>query len=253
MVDSADGTAAVAVKDCPHNLGCSCGACGLSAFCLPIAMDAAEIDCLDEIVRRGAPLHKGEHLFRENDSFANIYAVRSGAVKVYRLTVDGGEQVTSFALPGEILGMDGISKNQHANSAVALETSAICAIPFEMLDQLSTQVPTLRRRFFQLMSEKITDDQQLITLLGKKSAEQRVATLLLNIGARNARQKRSAIRFSLPMSRIDIGNYFGLTVETVSRVFGRLQKLGLIEVNHKEVRILKLYEFQSVASGSFHI
>lgn len=253
MVDNLDTSASSAVKYCPHNLGTSCSECGLSALCLPIALEATEIDSLDEIVQRNRPLQKGAHLFRENDAFANVYAVRSGAIKVYQITGDGKEQVTSFSFPGEILGMDAISKNKHANSAVALETSAICEIPFDMLDELSTTIPTLRRRFFQLMSEKITSDQQLITLLGKNTAEQRVAALLLSISARNARQKLSATSFHLPMSRIDIGNYFGLTVETVSRVFGRLQKLGMIAVNHKEVEILKLEEFQSVAHGNYEI
>ncbi len=234
---------------CPQNHGTTCSDCGLAAICLPIALEATEIDSLDDIVQRNRPLQKGDHLFRENDAFSSVYAVRSGALKAYRITNDGKEQVTSFALPGEILGMDAIGNNKHASSAVALETAAICEIPFNMLDELSSAIPLLRRRFYQLMSEKITSDQQLITLLGKNTAEQRVSTLLLSISARHARQKLSATKFNLPMSRIDIGNYFGLTVETVSRVFGRLQKLGLIKVRHKQVEILKYDEFRAIASG----
>ncbi len=253
MVDRLDTTAACAVKFCSHSHDISCSQCSLSALCLPIALEATEIDSLDDIVQRSKPMQKGTHLFRENDPFSSVYAVRSGAIKVYRVTNDGREQVTSFSFPGEILGMDAISKNKHASCAIALETSAVCAIPFEMLDQLSTKLPALRWRFFQIMSEKITTDQQLITLLGKNTAEQRVTALLLSISARNARQKLSATNFSLPMSRIDIGNYFGLTVETVSRVFGRLQKLGLIAVNHKEIEILKIKEFQDVAIGTYSI
>lgn len=253
MANGLDIAAAGTVKFCPHNHDISCSQCGLSALCLPIALEATEIDSLDDIVQRSKPLQKGAHLFRENDTFTSVYAVRSGAIKVYRITDDGKEQVTSFSFPGEILGMDAISKNKHASCAIALETSAICEIPFERLDELGTKLPTLRRRFFQLMSEKITTDQQLITLLGKTTAEQRVTALLLSISARNARQKLSATNFNLPMSRIDIGNYFGLTVETVSRVFGRLQKLGLIAVNHKEVEILQPKEFQDVANGTYKI
>lgn len=252
MVESVN-ISSPAVKFCPHNHGVTCGECGLSAVCLPIALEATEIDSLDDIVQRNKPLQKGAHLFRENDDFFSVYAVRSGALKVYSITNDGKEQVTSFTLPGEILGMDAIGNNKHASSAVALETAAICEIPFDMLDELSSSIPALRRRFYQLMSEKITSDQQLITLLGKNTAEQRVSALLLSISARNARQKLSATKFNLPMSRIDIGNYFGLTVETISRVFGRLQKLGLIEVRHKQVEILKHDEFRAIASGSHTI
>ena len=77
--------------------------------------------------------------------------------------------------------MDGISNNTHASSAKSLETSAICEIPFSALEKLSSLMPNLQRHFFQLMSREITEDQQLITLLSKNSADERVAALMLSI------------------------------------------------------------------------
>lgn len=225
-------------KTCPHNPQTSCGDCRLGSICLPLAMEDDDIIKLDEIVQRGRPLQKSEHLYRENDNFASVYAVRSGTIKTYRLTSDGQEQVTGFYFPGEIIGMDGISKDHYANSAKALETASVCEIPFNSLEQLSTQFPSMQRHFFQLMSQEITNDQQLITLLSKNSAEERVAALLTSISARNARRKLSATSFRLPMSRTDIGNYLGLTIETVSRVFSRFNKQGLINVEGKEVTLL---------------
>ena len=235
-------------KVCPHNNAISCGNCRLGAICLPLALEDDDVVKLEEIVQRGRPLQKNEHLYREGDEFTSVFAVRSGAVKAYHITGDGQEQVTGFYFPGEIIGMDGISKDRHVCSAKALETSAVCEIPFHRLEELSTQVPSMQRHFFQLMSQEITNDQQLITLLSKNSAEERIAALLVSISARNARRKLSKTSFRLPMSRTDIGNFLGLTVETVSRVISRFNKQGLIVVDSKEITLLDLEGLKEIAN-----
>jgi len=237
-----------APRKCTHDFTVNCSNCRLSSLCLPLALKSDDIEKLDDIIQRGKPLQKGEHIYQEGNAFSSVYAVRSGAVKAYRVTDDGREQVTGFYFPGEILGMDGISKNTHACSARALETSAVCEIPFSSLEELSTSLPGLQRHFFQLMSREITEDQQLITLLSKNTAEERIAALMLSISSRNARRKLSATNFRLPMSRIDIGNYLGLTVETVSRVFSRLQKLEILNVSNKEISILDINGLQDIAN-----
>lgn len=233
---------------CVHDFQVNCGNCRLNSICLPLALESDDIQQLDDIIQRSKPLQKGTFLYREGDDFQSVFAVRSGTLKAFRTTDDGREQVTGFYFPGEIVGMDGISKNLHASSARALETSAVCEIPFASLEKLSAIMPRLQRHFFQLMSSEITADQLLITLLSKNSAEERVAALMLSISSRNARRKLSATRFRLPMSRVDIGNYLGLTVETVSRVFSRMQKLELLEVDNKEIQILDLEGVRSLAN-----
>jgi CRP/FNR family transcriptional regulator len=233
---------------CPHDFQISCGNCRLSKICLPLALETQDVTYLNDIIQRGKPLQKGDHLYRDKDAFSAVYAVRSGCIKTYRITDDGREQVTGFYFPGEVLGMDGISENTHASSAKALETSAVCEIPFERLGELATRLPSLQSHFLQLMSREITEDQQLITLISKNSAEERVAALMLSISSRNARRKLSPSNFRLPMSRIDIGNYLGLTVETVSRVFSRLQKLGVLEVANKEIQINDHEQLRDLAS-----
>ena len=235
---------------CTHDYQVSCGNCRLNSLCLPLALESEDIDQLDSIIQRSKPLQKAHHLYREGDAFQSVFAVRSGTLKAYKTTDDGREQVTGFYFPGEIVGMDGISNNTHASSAKALETSALCEIPFTSLEKLSTLMPRLQRHFFQLMSREITADQQLITLLSKNSADERVASLLLSISTRNARRKLSATSFRLPMSRVDIGNYLGLTVETVSRVFSRMQKMEILHVDNKEIEILDIEGLRSVADIS---
>lgn len=237
-IQLAESGAAGPLKDCGHEYHVSCANCRLTSICLPLALDGDDVDQLDSIIQRSKPLQKNQHLYREGDEFRSVFAVRSGALKAYKTTDDGREQVTGFYFPGEILGMDGISSHSHASSAKSLETSAVCEIPFTSLEKLSTLMPSLQRHFFQLMSREITEDQQLITLLSKNSADERIAALMLSISARNARRKLSATQFRLPMSRVDIGNYLGLTVETVSRVFSRMQKMAILKVDNKEIEIL---------------
>lgn len=219
----------------PHHINCA--NCKMSALCLPLALESSDIDKLDEIVRRSRPLQKGEHLYRSNDAFQSVYAVRSGAIKLYTISGSGQEQAMGFCLPGEIFGMDSLHSKAYINSAVALETSSICEIPFTRFEELSHKIPSLQRHFISLMSREMSQDQQLITLLGTKSADERVAALLVNIARRQVRQGLSETRYRLPMSRAEIGSYLGLTIETVSRVFSRLQQKGLIEANRKEVEI----------------
>ncbi|GAB5452066.1 MAG: transcriptional regulator Anr [Halioglobus sp.] len=237
-------------RPCTHDFQTNCGNCRLNSICLPLALESDDIQLLDEIIQRGKPLQKNQFLYREGDDFQSVFAVRSGTLKAFRTTDDGREQVTGFYFPGEILGMDGISNNVHASSARALETAAVCEIPFSSLEKLSASMPNLQRHFFQLMSREITEDQQLITLLSKNSAEERVAALMLSISARNARRKLSATKFRLPMSRVDIGNYLGLTVETVSRVFSRMQKLEMLAVDNKEIEILDIEGVRNLANVS---
>lgn len=228
----------------------NCSSCRLNTLCLPISLEMKDIGKLDEIIQRGRPIQKGDRVYHAGDKFRSVYAVRSGAIKTISNTQDGQEQITGFYLPGEIIGMDGLANNSHSNTAIALETSAVCEIPFARLEELSTQLPSLQRRFFQLMSKEITNDQQLITLLSKNNADQRIASLLLSISARNHSRGLSLEDFYLPMSRSDIGNYLGLTIETVSRVFGRLHKNEIIQLDKKHVKITDMTALRNLAFTS---
>ena len=216
----------------------SCNDCSLSPICLPLAVSVDELDELENIMRRGRPLKRGEHLFRASDPFESVFAVRSGAVKSYVLSEEGEEQVTGFYLPGEIVGMDGISTAHHMSSAKALETASVCEIPFARLEELSSRIPSLQHHFFSLMSREIQADRELHMLLGKKSADDRIAALLISLANRQQRRGLSSQRIRLPMSRYDIANYLGLAVETVSRIFTRFQQQGLLAVEGREIEIL---------------
>jgi len=239
-----------AQKMCPHNSNVSCASCRLNELCLPIALNKTEIHQLDEIVERNRPYKKGDHLYRQSDDFKSVYAVRSGSFKSYVLSNNGQGRVTGFFLPGEIIGMDGIASKKYANSTIALEHSSICEIPFSQLEKLSHDLPSLQHHFFAIMGNEIAKDQQIHTLLSNYTAEERTASFLLGLSSRYARVSLSPTRFLLPMTRSDIGEYLGLTVETVSRIFTGLQKKNLIQVSNREIELLDVAALRKIISSS---
>ena len=232
----------------PHQAHCK--DCSLATLCLPLSLNLEDMDALDEIVKRGRPLKKGEFLFRQGDAFNSVFAVRAGALKTFSLSDAGDEQITGFHLPSELVGLSAMDSEIYPVSAVALETTSVCEIPFERLDELALQLPILRRQLMRIMSREIRDDQQMMLLLSKKTADERIATFLVNLSARFRARGFSANQFRLSMSRNEIGNYLGLAVETVSRVFTRFQQNKLLEAEGKEVRILDPIELCSLAGGN---
>jgi CRP/FNR family transcriptional regulator len=239
---------ATVLKICPHNSTVSCASCRLSELCLPLALNKSEIHKLDAIVERNRPLTKGDHLYRQTDEFKSVYAVRSGSFKSYFLSDSGKSRVTGFYLLGDIIGMDGIASNKYANSTSALEHSSICEIPFSQLGKLSRELPSLQHHFFAIMGNEIAKDQQVHTLLSSYSAEERTASFLLGLSSRYARVSLSPTRFLLSMTRGDIGEYLGLTVETVSRIFTSLQKKRLISVDNREIELLDIESLRDIVS-----
>jgi CRP/FNR family transcriptional regulator len=232
-----------------RNAQAHCKDCSLASLCLPLSLDLKDLDALDQIVKRGRPLAKGDHLFRQGDAFGSVYAVRSGALRTSSLSDAGEEQITGFHLPSELVGLSGMDTERYPVSARALETTTVCEIPFERLDELSEQLPQLRRQLLRVMSREIRDDQQMMVLLSKKSADERIATFLVNLSARFHARGFSAQQFRLSMSRNEIGNFLGLAVETVSRVFTRFQQSGVLAAEGKEVRILDSARLCALAGG----
>jgi CRP/FNR family transcriptional regulator len=227
----------------------SCGSCSLAQLCLPHGMNAKELDELDKIVVRHQPYQPGEHLFRAGDSSRSMYALRSGALKSYCTTEDGEEQVIGFTLPGELLGLDGMENGCYASNALVLETSSICELPFNRIEELCQTLPGLHRQMMRVVGKEITSDQRMLLLLGKRSAEERLATFLLSLSKRYKSRGLSATEFNLPMSRQDIGNYLGLAIETVSRLFAQFQNAGLLRVNRRQVVLTDLEKLSSIVEG----
>jgi len=229
----------------------SCDQCTLKLLCLPVGLPETELWQLDEIVQRRRPITKGQVLFRMGAPFASVFAVRTGSLKTVLLSDDGTEQVTGFALAGELLGLDAINQGEHPVSAVALESTSVCEIPFDKLDALAGQLPSFRQHFMRTMSREIASDESLLALLGQRNAEQRLAAFLLSLSTRFRARGLAADRFSLSMSRADIANHLGLTQETISRLFTQFRKQGLIEIHTRDLRLLDMDSLHRIAGIRF--
>jgi CRP/FNR family transcriptional regulator len=163
---------------------------------------------------------------------------------------DGREQVTGFQMTGEIIGMDAISTDVHACDAIAMENSEVCALPFNQLEAMSRELPSLQRHLHKIMSREIVRDQGIMLLLGSMRAEERLAAFLLNFSQRLAARGFSPTQFQLRMSRQAIGSYLGLKLETVSRAFSHFQNEGLISVKVRSIEILDLPRLQTLIKSS---
>jgi len=218
----------------------TCGNCGLATMCLPLALTQPEMTQLDGIIKKSAPYRRGESIFRQGDAFTSIYAVRAGMVKSTVINARGEEQITGFYFPGELVGLNSLHEDFYSGTSIALETVSVCEIPFVKLDELSALLPELRRQLMRQMSQEISDEQNMMLVLAKTSAEEKLGNFLIRLSLRFKRLGFSATQFRLTMSRVDIGNYLGLAVETVSRTFTKLQHRGVIKVEGKEVAILDM-------------
>ncbi len=215
----------------------ACSSCCLKGVCLPCDLRSSELNRFDQIATAKRRVARGASLYHNGDGFDSIYAVRSGAFKTVGVSRHGDEKVTGFHLPGELLGLEAISSGRHGYSAVALEDSEVCAIPFAQLEQLAMSMPALQHQLLRLLSGDISRDQGLMLLLGSMTAEQRLAAFLLSVSRRHQRLGYSANRFVLRMTREEIGNYLGLTLETISRLISRFQREGLVAVQQRDIEL----------------
>ncbi|WNO60968.1 fumarate/nitrate reduction transcriptional regulator Fnr [Rheinheimera sp. MMS21-TC3] len=227
-----------------------CQDCGFSQLCLPFSLNEIEMSQLDDIIQRKKPFHKGNMLFEAGMPQKSLFAVRSGTFKTFTLTNQGEQQITGFHLPGDILGFDAFNSQHHPSYAEALETAMVCEIPLTNLDVLLGQLPRLRQQMMRLMSQDIQADQQMMLLLNHKSAEQKLASFIKQLSQRYASRGFAGTEFRLTMTRSDIGNYLGLTVETVSRLLSKLNKEQLIAVDGKLIKIINLNQLTELASLS---
>jgi CRP/FNR family transcriptional regulator len=195
---------------------------------------------LDQLTSIKRTYRRGDYLFRSGSKFESLYAIRTGFFKTQVLHEDGREQVTGFQMQGEIIGLDAISTDIHSCDAVALEDSEICELPFDKLEGLSRQLPTLQRHLHKILSREIVRDQGIMLLLGSMRAEERLAAFLLNLSQRFAARGYSSTAFRLRMTRQEIGSYLGLKLETVSRTLSSFQEAKLIEVKNKSIELLDL-------------
>ena len=233
-------TSAAATVISIHEIKTHCSSCSVRELCLPVGLQPDAMRQLDGMISHRTRIRKRESLYRPGDPFHAVYAIRLGTFKTVLLAADGREQITGYHMAGEVVGLDGISNNRHACQAVALEDGEVCVLPFDQLDELADKLPLLRRSLYRVIAKDGCRDQDMMLLLGSRSAEERLALFLLDLADRYQMRGYSSKEFVLRMTREEIASYLGLKLETVSRLFSHFQEIGLLQVQGRAVKLLDL-------------
>ena len=224
-----------------------CSTCSLSKLCIPSGLGETEVAALDELVAVRRRISKGASLVNAGDQFHNIYAIRSGSFKGVVVGEEGQEQITGFSMAGDVIGLDGIDTDRHTLTITSLEDSEVCTVPFAPLQRLGSLSPNIQRQVFRIFSREIGREHSVMLLLGTMTSDQRIATFILSLSQRFALRGFSPLEFNFRMSRIDIGSYLGLTIETVSRSLSRFQEKGIISVRQRELSILQMEQLKALS------
>ncbi len=226
-----------------------CASCALHELCLPAGIGGDDLQRLDDTIRDKRTLDRGVALYRDGDAFHALYVVRSGSFKSFVQDASGSLQILGFHLPGEIIGVDALASDRHVSQSEAMERSSVCELPYTRLQDVVSEVPALHRQLMRVISREVVEEHKHMAILGKQPAQERLATFLKSLADRYARLHRDPTELVLPMSRYDIANYLGLVVETVSRLFTRMEESGVLEVNRKSVRIRRPDELAAMCGS----
>jgi CRP/FNR family transcriptional regulator, anaerobic regulatory protein len=207
--------------------------------------DLAAMRRLGWTLRLGA----GQPLFHEGDPATRVFTLTSGALKLYTLLPDGRRQVTGFMLPGDFLGIT--IDNDHAFTAEALTDSKLCWFPRNRFGEFVESHSDLERGLYRLAAHELAAAQAQMVLLGRKTAEERVASFFMGLIERTERASGEVEHMiDLPMSRLDIADYLGLTKETVSRVLALLRNKQAIRLAAlTRVQIIDRDRLNAIADG----
>lgn len=228
----------------------ACDTCCTRKHCLVNRLDDSVSLAVSKARRQPKPLEKGDHLYIQGDPFSSLYLIRSGAFKSSITDDTGDRQITGFHFPADIVGLDGVESGRQVYEIEALETSSVCAIRFDRLEQISRHSNgDLYRHLVCAVSGLAFKESQLLMVLGRLHAEQRLASFLLDTSRRMRDRGESSNVFNLSMARQDIANYLGLATETVSRLFKRFEHEALISAEGRRVRIIDGMGLNSIVAG----
>lgn len=226
MVNKIRKGPAVGVNDCQS--------CPTRGHCVAQFLSRESIAALPSVFDTGRSYAKGDYLFKAGDIARSQHYVRSGTVKTFFISRDGTEQVTGFYLPGDRI-PQAVENNRHLQSAVALDKTTACASNSDELDACDGLAAALLKHS-ELMLNAVLNHQ---LNLSQGSAMSRFAGFCMQMSTRLEALGRAPDYIPTPMSRTDIANYLGLTLESLSRVISKLKKSGVIEASRKVIELQK--------------
>jgi CRP/FNR family transcriptional regulator len=190
-----------------------------------------------------------EFLFTEGDAITHVYRIETGALALYRVLSDGRRQVMGFAYPGDIVGLG--FDEAYTMNAQAVKPTRVRSLSITALRQSVASDPALGMKLYEATARELAATRDLMLTTGQRSAAERVAGFLLAFSRRNQRNGQDATSIDLPMTRTDIGDFLGLTIETVSRMFTKFKLMKLIELPHSNhVKLLDVAHLAELAEGN---
>lgn len=190
----------------------------------------------ESLALRSRAFQRGEAVYRTGDSLRSVYLLFDGAFKTVAIGEGGDERIIGFHLPGEPIGLDAFGAQRHRCDAVALTAAYVCELPFDQFAKRAFNGADLVVKALSTVGASIARDMDHADMLSRRSPTERVALFLYSM-LKRLRCEEGGLRFRLPMGREEIGRFLGLATETVSRVFTRLQKKGVILVDRRSVEI----------------
>lgn len=222
-----------------------CAICPTRDLCMARDLGNAALQELGEVLDTSPPMDKGEHLYRAGDTASAWFVVRSGVYKTVSETVDGEQHVTGFYYPGEIFGLEGAAGGRFEESAVSLGSATACKVMIDSLPKIWALGAS--RPILQLIAEHERTEKALRINMSQSRADARIAGFLKLLMERTERLGFDPTTLAMPMSRTDLANHLGLTLECVSRVLSKWRKAGVIDTDRKTLRVLRAHELSTTS------
>lgn len=231
---------------CQPEVGDDCAAHGICAL---RAFARTDPGVFDRIAKQKRVYRRGEILFHAGQPFSYVCAIRSGSVKSYLCSEEGEAQVTGFWFAGELLDLNGIHHDSRACVVEALETTSVCELPTDFLQQLLTEVPAARLEMLKNMSAQVHSAEELIRVIETKRTDQRLAVFLLEMSRRAALRGLSDRDIRLTMSHTDLASFLGMARETLSRALSRFDSDRMIAGRGEHIVLRDVDALRSLTHG----
>jgi CRP/FNR family transcriptional regulator, anaerobic regulatory protein len=223
-----------------------CADCVVRPLAICAALEQDELRQLEQLGQR-LLYRPNAPVFTQEEIATSCYNLLEGVMRLYKLLPDGRRQIVGFALPGDFLG---ISVNgRHGISADAVGPVVVCRFVRKSFARFVQDKPNVLNRINEFVARDLTDAQEQMVLLGRRSAEEKVATFLVKWRDRLAQIGPATAITPLPMSRLDIADYLGLTIETVSRTFTKLERDGVIDIINGGIRLTDPVRAEALAAA----
>lgn len=204
-----------------------CAACEVRELAVCGALESGELRRLADIMTQ-VELAPQRTIFYEGDPADYLFNVTQGTIRLHKLLPDGRRQITGFLFPGDFVGL--AVNDVYAYTAETVDAVHLCRFPRTRLQALIEEIPRLEKRLLGMASNELIQAQDQLLLLGRKTAQEKVASFLLMMSKRAAKRGQPPNPIELPMGRADVADFLGLTTETVSRTFTQLKTSSVIQL-----------------------